>query len=143
MLGFMFSTNTKQLRGGVCHFVSLTDAGGAAVEAGLKVGDRLIKVNDKSVLKMGHAAVVRLLQSAPPTLPLRLLVGDANDVIKESLQRKLSPNTKPNVFAFCFGADLWDTFQVRSKKGKLFKTTLGMYIKVYFFIRVRLYKIYR
>jgi len=71
---------------------TLVPKGGAAAAAGLSVGDRLLKINDQSLLAMGHKAVVQLLQSTPPSLPLRLIVADANDVIKASLRRNMHPS---------------------------------------------------
>jgi predicted metalloprotease with PDZ domain len=89
-LGFMFSTNKRPTSSGVSHFISVVDAGSPAEEAGLKVGDRILIVNDISVLTMTHAQVVQLLQSTPPKLPIKLVVTEPNQIILSSIQRHSS-----------------------------------------------------
>lgn len=58
-LGFMFSSTKRpyNLSQGMVHYISVVDAGGTAQRAGLRVGHRIIQVNEISVASLTHQQV--------------------------------------------------------------------------------------
>ncbi len=70
--GFLFSTNAGPQMN---HFISRVDEGSPAAICGLKLGDRILKVNDMSISNTVHKSVVKLIQESPEGVPLRLVVA--------------------------------------------------------------------
>lgn len=78
--GFLFSSNGGAGAAGIAgtqgmnHFVSRIDDGSPASVSGLQLGDRILKVNDVSILNAVHKSVVDMIQRSPAGAPLRLVV---------------------------------------------------------------------
>lgn len=97
--GFTFSTNGNDLFEGVNHYVSSVDKDGGAALAGLKPGDRILKVNDLDVTNYSHEAVIEMIRRCPPQSPLNLTVQGPNDLIRSSMkqkERQLKWTTRPS-----------------------------------------------
>eukprot|EP00041_Stephanoeca_diplocostata_P028355 m.801599 g.801599 ORF g.801599 m.801599 type:complete len:402 (-) comp23360_c1_seq8:305-1510(-) len=86
--GFMFSTNKNELLDGINHYVSTVDAGGAADKAGLRRGDRILKVNSVDVCNFGHDSVIKRIRQHQQTSPLTLTVSGPNKLIRVSMRQK-------------------------------------------------------
>lgn len=85
--GFNLSSSTAELPFGLMHFVSGVDPGGAAEQAGLAVGQRVIEVEDCPVKDLSHPELIKAIKTYTATgKPLRFLVGPPNESIKLTLQ---------------------------------------------------------
>ena len=63
-LGFMFSSCRRAVNTafGMIHYISVVDKGGAAEMAGLRVGHRILSINDATITSATHQEA-----SPPPT----------------------------------------------------------------------------
>eukprot|EP00039_Didymoeca_costata_P020462 m.341329 g.341329 ORF g.341329 m.341329 type:complete len:726 (-) comp20015_c0_seq1:103-2280(-) len=86
--GFVFSTNQDQYVEGVNHYVSSVENEGAAHNAGLRAGHRIVGVNGRQISNFSHEMVLRLIASFAGMNRLSLVIKGANDVIKDSLRKK-------------------------------------------------------
>ena len=84
--GFMFSTNTKAYLRGINHFISRIDPGGEAEQSGLRVGDRILQIDNINTINLPHAKVIQILKQMPANRPIRLVVSAPNELIKDSLR---------------------------------------------------------
>ena len=72
--GFLFSSSTSIAGNGISHYVTKVDNDSPAFHAGLLVTDRILKINNVSVVNVGHRHVVRLMQEVPHDAPIALVV---------------------------------------------------------------------
>ena len=56
--GFNLSSSTAEMPFGMCHYVSKIDAGGAAEDAGLLVGHRIVEVEGVPVKDVSHLQLI-------------------------------------------------------------------------------------
>jgi hypothetical protein len=110
--GFLFTSSPSSVDRGISHLVSKVDPGSPAYTSGLAVGDRILKVNDSSVVNVSHRQLVRLMQEAPPHVPLSLVVcalqlvtaevvrlnggADGVSVSSESMSTRSGTASRPN-----------------------------------------------
>eukprot|EP00038_Savillea_parva_P030348 m.77248 g.77248 ORF g.77248 m.77248 type:complete len:1254 (+) comp9120_c0_seq3:265-4026(+) len=92
--GFRLSTNAKTLEGGYSHYASEVDNGGLAEIAGLKVGDRFLEIDGRSVVSIPHPYLKAVFGRAEiNSRPLRCVVCPPNESILASIHAKRSRPT--------------------------------------------------
>eukprot|EP00730_Choanoeca_flexa_P006410 TRINITY_DN12147_c1_g8_i1.p1 TRINITY_DN12147_c1_g8~~TRINITY_DN12147_c1_g8_i1.p1 ORF type:complete len:966 (+),score=250.17 TRINITY_DN12147_c1_g8_i1:21-2918(+) len=94
-LGFIFSSfqrpYNQQL--GTIHYIAKVDENSMAVKCGLKVGQRIIRINNKPIGSSRHKEVVEMIQSRPPQQPIVLHIAEANQETQQLLQRQAKLST--------------------------------------------------
>ena len=97
--GFGFNIKGTVMSGGVMQpimgrlypplqYVSFVDKEGAAYEGGVRIGDRILSVNDSDVMGSSHKQVVDHVLRGGDNLTLRVLRVDE----KEAVSRRSLPN---------------------------------------------------
>jgi hypothetical protein len=84
----MFSTNTDAYLEGINHYVSSVDMGGAAHQAGLRAGHRLVTMDGRNLTNLTHDVVINLISSVPSAKAVSLVIMGANELILSSMRQK-------------------------------------------------------
>ena len=80
---YLFQENT------VSHqVVGIVDEGSSADKAGLKVGDRILEVNDEDVRNKTHSEVVKMMKTKPLEMKLVVVNQEAEEYYNEKRQHK-------------------------------------------------------
>eukprot|EP00045_Choanoeca_perplexa_P015042 m.181692 g.181692 ORF g.181692 m.181692 type:complete len:931 (+) comp16874_c0_seq5:77-2869(+) len=89
-LNFTFSSfqrpYNQQL--GTIHYISSVVANSTAAESGLKIGQRLLRINGNTTSSCRHKEVVEMIQSRPAQQPIVLHVSEPDQETQELLQRQ-------------------------------------------------------
>jgi len=87
--GFRLSTNSKTLDSGYSHYASEIDDGGLAQIAGLKVGDRFLEIDGRTVVNIPHSYIKAIFANVGlNSRPLRVVVCPPNAAILAALEAK-------------------------------------------------------
>eukprot|EP00056_Hartaetosiga_gracilis_P010872 m.162237 g.162237 ORF g.162237 m.162237 type:complete len:385 (-) comp13405_c2_seq1:1354-2508(-) len=111
--------------------VSRVDARGAAIRAGLRTGDKIISVNNKSLVNVTHADAVNIIKEAIPTMRLTINVDRPTSSL-ESVKADEGSFDRVTVARKAYKSKDEDMSRIAHELGsspELHQTEAGQYVK--------------